>query len=135
VTSSDPSENKAIARNFLEVFSTGNVESILNCLDDGATYWISGSIDGMSGTYNKERLGALLAGVTTVYKKGALEVTPTSMIAEGNRVAVEAESFAELNNDRVYKGTYHYLFEITDGKISRVKEYLDTKHAYDIFYT
>jgi len=136
VTSSGSAdENKAVAKNFLEVFSTGNVEAILNCMDDDATYWVSGSIEGMSDTYDKERLGSLLAGVTTVYKKGALAVTPTSMIAEGNFVAVEAESFAELNNGRVYKNQYHYLFEIADGKVHRVKEYMDTQHAYEIFYS
>jgi hypothetical protein len=117
----------------MEVFSTGDVEGILACLHEDATYWVSGSIPGMSDTYDKQRLGGLLGGVTTVYKGGALRISPTSMIGEGDKVAVEAESFAELLNGRVYKNQYHFLFEVADGKILRVKEYMDTQHAYDTF--
>ena len=39
----------------------------------------------------------LLKQVTGVYKKRALQITPSAMLSEGNRVAVEAESYAELN--------------------------------------
>jgi ketosteroid isomerase-like protein len=126
-------QNKAIVKDFMDVFSTGNVEGILNCLHEDATYWVSGTIEGMSDTYDKARLGGLLGGVTTVYKGGALQISPISMIAEGNKVAAEAESFAELLNGRVYKNQYHFLFEIADGKILRVKEYMDTQHAYNTF--
>lgn len=88
----------------------------------------------MSGSYDREGLGALLGGVTSVYENGALEVTPNSAIAQGDRVAVEATSYAKLKNGRVYQNQYHFLFEIRDGKILSVKEYMDTKHAYDIFF-
>lgn len=127
-------ENIAIANHFAEVFSTGDVDAILACLHPDAVYWVSGSIDGMSGDYTPAELGKLLSGVTTVYTNGALQITPISAIAQDNKVAVEAESYAELTNGRVYQYRYHFLFEIEDGKISSVKEYMDTKHAYDIFY-
>ncbi len=55
-------------------------------------------------------------------------------IAQGDKVAVEAESFAELVNGKVYQNKYHFLFEIRDGQIYRVKEYMDTMHAYQTFY-
>ncbi|MDV7245123.1 MULTISPECIES: nuclear transport factor 2 family protein [Rhodococcus] len=130
-----PEQNIEIANNFAKVFSTGDVDAILDCLHPDATYWVSGQIEGMSGTYDKKRLGELLRGVTSIYKEGALQITPTGAVAQGDRVAVEAESYAELNNGRVYKNQYHFLFEIADGKIIHVKEYMDTKHAYDIFYS
>lgn len=131
---STPEQNIELANNFAKVFSTGDVEQILGTLHPDATYWVSGGIDGMSGSYDKAGLGALLGGVTTVYVNGALEVTPNSAIAQGDKVAVEATSYAELKNGKVYRNRYHFLFEIRDGQIFSVKEYMDTKHAYDIFY-
>lgn len=127
--------NKQLVREFMAAFSTGDVDKILPCLADDAEYWISGTIQGMSGSYDKESLGQLLSGVTSVYSNGALALTPLEMTAEGDRVAAEAESFAELKNGKTYGCKYHYLFVIEDGKIRQVKEYLDTKHAFDIFYT
>lgn len=128
-------DNVLIAKRFAETFSTGNVEAIVASLAPDAEYWVSGSIEGMSGSYSPEELGKLLGGVTTIYKSGALQITPTATTAQGNRVAVEAEGYAELNDGRVYNPKYHFLFEITNGQITRVREYLDTKHAFDIFYS
>ncbi len=51
-------------------------------------------------------------------------------IAEGDQVAVEAESWGELKNGRVYNQEYHFLITLRDGKISAVREYLDTQHAF-----
>jgi uncharacterized protein len=126
-------KNKAIVTEFLEVFSTGDVEGIAAGLHDQANWWVSGKIDGLSGNYSKEEMTTLLKGVTTLYKQGALHIKPLSMIAEGDYVAVEAESFAELQNGRVYNCLYHFLFQIVDGKIKHVKEYMDTHHAYNTF--
>lgn len=126
--------NKAIAADFLATFSTGDVDAILERMHDDATWWVSGSVEGFSGTYGKKELGELLRGVTTVYVERALRITPSHMIAEGNYVAAEAESYATLNNGRIYSNNYHFLFEIADGKVLRIKEYMDTMHAWEIFF-
>jgi ketosteroid isomerase-like protein len=130
---SNHADNKQIVREFLEVFSTGDVAGIVARLHPDATWWVSGTMPGLSATYTRAQMGELLQGVTTVYKQGALKITPTSLVAEGSHVAVEAESYAELNNGRVYNNFYHFLFEIADEKIVRVKEYMDTQHAFDTF--
>jgi ketosteroid isomerase-like protein len=125
---------KAAVARFLEVFSEGIPEKTLAGLTDDVTWWVSGKLDGMSGTYDKEGFGALIGGVADVYA-APLRITPVSMVAEGNRVAVEADSFAELKDGRVYDPRCHFLFEVApDGRISVVHEYLDTKHAYDTFF-
>jgi uncharacterized protein len=125
--------NKALVAEFLRVFSRGDVPGVLAGMHQQGSWWVSGRIDGISGTYSREQLGKLLESVRPVYKEGALRVIPSSMVAEGNRVAVEAESFAELRNGRVYNCQYHFLFEIESGKVTTVKEYVDTKHLFDTF--
>jgi uncharacterized protein len=126
-------QNKAIVAEFLEVFSAGDVPGILDRLHDDATWWVSGSIEGFAGTKSKEEMGKLLEGVVTVYDEGALRLTPVAMVAEGDRVAVEAEGYAELTNGRVYQPQSAFVFEVTDGKIRSVREYIDTLHAHEIF--
>ena len=126
--------NKAVVSDFLATFSRGDVPGVLRRMADEATWWVSGTIAGMSGTYEKGAFGELLQGVKTVYKTGAMQFRPKSMIAEGPFVAVEADSYAELINGRVYSNQYHLLFEIRDGKVLRVKEYMDTLHAHAVFF-
>ncbi|MDT7707766.1 MAG: uncharacterized protein QOG20_3373 [Pseudonocardiales bacterium] len=130
----DPADPKAAVARFLEVFSEGVVEKTLDGLTDDVTWWVSGKLDGMSGTYDKAGFGKLIGGVADVYV-APLKITPTSMVVEGNRVAVEADSFAELRDGRVYDPRCHFLFEVApDGRIAVVHEYLDTKHAFDMFF-
>lgn len=133
---SSTEDNKKVVTAFLEVFSTGNVAEILDGLHEDATWWVSGGLEGMSGSYDKAAFGRLIGGVKDVYTTGALQITPVTMTAEGDRVAVETQSYAELKDGRVYNPSCHFLFVLADdGKILQVKEYLDTKHAYDIFFS
>ncbi|MGE0830991.1 MAG: nuclear transport factor 2 family protein [Hyphomonadaceae bacterium] len=61
--------------------------------------------------------------------KGRLRLDITGVTAEGDRVAVEAVSHAELTNGRLYNNHYHFLIVFRDGKITQVKEYNDSLHA------
>ena len=53
----------------------------------------------------------------------------TGIIAEGDKVAAEAHMTATTATGAVYDNLYHFLFTVEDGRISRMKEYMDTHHA------
>ena len=128
------SDPKAIVARFFAAFSAGDIATVLAMMDDEADWWVSGSVDGFSGRHAKAAFGELLAGVKDIYRGGALRVTPSSMIAEGDNVAVEAEGWAELFNGRIYNSRYHFRVELRGDKILHVREYMDTLHAQQIFF-
>lgn len=125
--------NRAVVTEFMEVFSRGDVDGILACMSDSATWWVAGSIPGISGTKDKAGFAEMLSGIAESTTTGAIRLTPLAFTAEGDRVAVETESYTELKNGRVYNNLYHFLFEVRDGKIHSVKEYLDTEHTTAVF--
>jgi uncharacterized protein len=127
-------ENKAITAEFFATFSTGNVPAIIGAMAPDGSWWVSGKLDGMSGSYTAAGLAPLLVGANAGYKAGALRITPTAMIAEGDKVAVEANGYAELLDGRVYDCQYHFLITIRGGKVGDVREYMDTAHAKEIFF-
>jgi ketosteroid isomerase-like protein len=120
-------ENKKVVLGFIEALTAGNLPAISNALADSATWWVAGSFP-LSGTKTKAQFCELISGVGAS-TEGGLRITPKGVTAEGDRVAVEAESYAKLKNGRVYNNLYHFLFVVRDGKIQQVKEYLDTMHA------
>lgn len=132
-TQSKEDANKAVVTEFMEVFSRGDVDAILGFLTDDATWWVAGTIEGISGEKDKAAFGEMLAGLSTLSTTGAIALTPKALTAEGDRVAAETESYAELTNGRVYNNQYHFVFELSGGRIRRVKEYLDTEHTRAIF--
>ena len=129
----DSIDPKGVVERFFATFSSGDVDRIMDALSDDATWWVSGTIAGMSGTNSKQQLGDLLRAVGPMYKQGALRITPSSMIAEGNLVAVEAESFADLTSGKTYNNHYHFLIELDGDKVRRIKEYSDTHHMLETF--
>jgi ketosteroid isomerase-like protein len=130
----DTQTAKDVVTRFFAVFSGGDVSAILDALDDEAVWWVSGRLEGMSGSYDKASFGPLLLGAKAAYHGAGLTITPIAMIAEGNRVAVEAEGFAELVDGREFTPQYHFLITVRGDKLLQVKEYMDTQHAKDIFF-
>ena len=119
--------NKALVTRFWSAFSASRYDEALGMLTDDATWWVAGTT-ALSGTYPKPKFAELLGQVAPMAPKG-LHVTPKVLTAEGDRVAVEAESYAEFNNGRTYKNQYHFMMVIRDGKFCAVREYLDTEHV------
>ena len=125
--------NKKLVTEFLAHFKRKEVQPALDKMTDDATWWIGGkpALFPICGLKTKAEIGAILQSLVPPTKDG-LAITPKGMVAEGDKVAVEAESLGVLGNGRTYNNEYHFLFTIRDGKISSVKEYLDTMHTADV---
>ena len=127
-------DNKAIAHQFFACFTANDIDGALATMTGNATWWIPGKKDRSpsAGLYSKEKIGRLFHRMSAALKDG-LNMKVKSSIGEGNFVALEVESSGDLTNGRLYRQEYHMLMEFQDGKISAVREYLDTQHAYDVW--
>ena len=126
--------HRATAQRFFELFSAGDIDGALSLMTDDAIWRIPGkkALTPTAGVYTKERIGRLFRRMVDNLTSG-LRMTVLSSIAEGDRVALEVTSSGDLKNGRQYRQEYHFLMEFRDGKISAVREYLDTQHAYDVW--
>ena len=127
--------NKQLAAEFFARFSANDIAGVLNAMTDDATWWLPGKPGQLPlvGVQSKEQIGRLFHTMAGRLKNG-LKMTVKSMIAEGDKVAVEAESHGELKNGRVYNQEYHILMTFRDGKLSKVREYLDTQHVFATWF-
>ena len=128
---SELEDNKALVRRFWEAFSESRFEDALALLSDDATWWVAGTTD-ISGKYSKPEFRELVMGVSEGTESG-VQVTPTLLTAEGDRVSMEATSYGKMLDGKEYKNIYHFMHEVQDGRISAVREYMDTEHVTEIF--
>lgn len=128
-------DNKQLAGEFFARFSANDIPGVLDRMADDATWWIAGKPEQLpaAGTHSKEQIARIFYTMAGQLKNG-LKMTVKSLIAEGDQVAVEAESYGELQNGRVYNQTYHFLVTVRAGKISAVREYLDTQHVFATWF-
>ena len=114
-------DNKKTALAFMASMSAGGMD--LSLLTDDIQWWVPGR-----GLMSKADFFALANGFRGLVKD-RIELTVHGVTAEGDRVAIEAESYGELTNGKIYNNTYHFLFVFRDGKICLSKEYNDSQHA------
>ena len=132
-------ENKAICIQFM----TTSPPDSFDLLADDLSWTIMGKESGsdLKGPQTKAQFIGDLEGAGNskglddaaekIFPKG-LRLKIHGVIAEGNKVALEAESFADTSHGKKYNNVYHFLFELRDGKIVTVREYMDTAHQIDV---
>ncbi len=121
---------KEMARDFIAAIAAGDVEKIAAAYHDEGACWTSGNTL-ISGLMPKDKIVAGAGAVLAAFPEG-LAFTITGITAEGERVAIEAESDGVHASGRHYHNFYHFLCEYKDGKLYRFKEYMDTEMVTDI---
>ena len=127
--------NRKAADALFSRLSAGDIPGALALLTDDATWLVAGRREDLptAGTYDKKRIEKLMTAMLG-QMKSPMTFTLTGRVAEGDKVAIEAESLGHLTNGRTYNQHFHFLLEFRGGKICAVREYLDTLHARNVWY-
>ncbi len=126
--------NKEIVVNFYTTFLSDKADRAFAMMDENASWTVMGKsgTEAQLNTMSKAQFIELIKAVGALFPNG-LRATIKGITAEGDRVALESESYGETTSGKIYNNTYHTLFEIRDGKIQAVREYCDTLHVHDVF--
>ena len=116
--------NRKVVLNFIEAFSRGDAAAADQCLAPDAMTHAKG-FGMLSGPRPRELILATTAAFKDLIPNG-LSPTFTSVIADGDRVAVEFVGGATLINGEDYSNEYCMVFTLSDGKIKSVNEYYCT---------
>jgi len=122
--------NKRLVTKFFKDFSDGDIDTAFSLVREDARWWVPGTLP-FSGTKTKAEYLKVVGAIKAGFPSG-LKLTPGEMTAEGNRVAVEVESFGEHANGKSYRNKYHFLIYLENGLFVNVKEYMDTQHLKDL---
>ena len=123
-------DNKTIVSTFFKHFSNAQIEEAFLLVSDDVKWWVPGNLP-FSGTKSKSEYMQVVGSIQTGFPEG-LKLIVQSMIAEGNQVAAEVESDGKHANGKHYNNKYHFLITIEAGRMTEVKEYMDTLHLYQL---
>lgn len=65
--------------------------------------------------------------------EGSIKLHATNVIAEGDQVVIEAQGEACTKDGRAYNNLYCIVLKLQDGKITHIREYMDTELTKSIF--
>lgn len=123
-------QNKKAVAAFFEALNNNDMDTMLGLYHAEGSCWTSGKTL-ISGTMTVEQIAAGATAILEAFPKG-LTFTVHAVTAEGDRVAVEAESLGEHASGVMYNNLYHFMFVMREGKVLQLKEYMDTELVTDI---
>jgi ketosteroid isomerase-like protein len=127
---SEIERNKEVARQFIENMSNNNVAAIIESYDDDVKIYTMGNTL-ISGVVNKTQAKEFAGQVLNAFPKG-IKFVIHNLTAEDDRVAIEAESFADHVSGKYYNNKYHFFMRLKDGKVTELKEYMDTEMVTEV---
>ncbi|MEU1203856.1 nuclear transport factor 2 family protein [Nocardia sp. NPDC005825] len=92
------------------------------------------ALDGPSHMIGRQAITHFLAHEFSRLFVGDVAVEFRGFYVDGDRVIVEETMSATLANGNAYRNDYCFIFELRDGLIHRVREYMDTARGHrDVF--
>ncbi|WP_311269491.1 nuclear transport factor 2 family protein [Sphingobium sp. WCS2017Hpa-17] len=120
--------SRAVVESYLARLVAGRADAGELVAPD-ADWWVAGGWDG-GGRFQRVEVEQI-ADLSRNWFDGPMRFSVRSVIADGAQVAVELHSDALLRGGAPYANDYVMIYEVRNGLIRSVREYLDTQLIVD----
>jgi uncharacterized protein len=128
-------QNKEMVKATWTAFGKGDLKTAFGNMADNVSWLVPGSIAGVSGVKRgKDEILKFMGSVGAVLPEG-MHSEITRAYADGDTVILELTNKAKVSNGKSYENEYCFVFEIENGKIRRIREYVDTQKAKEILFS
>ncbi len=122
-------KNIEIVQSYLAARGRGDLDAALEYIADDFSQRLMFQMPDNPGEWHgKEGLRAFVSNIRRLFPDGST-VTVERIWGSEDAVIAETINSGHTNNDLDYSNKYCYIYEITDGKISAVREYADSYYA------
>ncbi len=120
-------QNLEIVRRGYEAFGRGDIDALLELLDENVE-WVSPGPPDMPTAgrhHGREAVRAFFGAINETFE--IQQFAPGTFVAQGDHVVVLGKDVARVKaTDKVITEPWAHAFELRNGKIVRFQEYLDT---------
>jgi uncharacterized protein len=128
-------EKKALVTRTWDAFGKGDIKSAFANMSDNVSWLVPGNLPGVSGLKRgKEEILKFMSGVGDTFPEG-LQSEIRKVHCDGDTVVVELTNRGKVRNGKQYENEYCFVFELEEGKIRRIREYVDTQKAREILFS
>ena len=126
---------KETVQKYYDSLASGDYATAMGLFADDIAWWVPPSSP-MAGLYEgKQAVLGLFGKGTELYDPSVpMKIEILNLVAEDERCAAEIRITARTAKGKEYKNYYHFLFQCRDGKITGVKEYVDTLYAQRVLF-
>jgi len=126
--------NEQLVLDFFEVLSSGDLETLRGFFHDKSTWEPKvKNIAGAGKHVGMDIIDAFLAPVRGMFEPGDPKVHVQNMFSDGPMVCVESFSTGKTMDGKTYENDYAWVFEVSNGKVDALREYMDSHYTAQLF--
>jgi hypothetical protein len=120
---------------FFETLSSGDLDALAGHLHEDASWEpMVRDIPGAACHEGRDTIiNEFLAPVRGAFRPGDPKTHVDAMISDGDRVVCETHATGLKADGKAYANRYCWVFELRDGKVLRVREYMDSLYVARFF--
>jgi uncharacterized protein len=127
--------NERVVLDFFAALNNSDLDSVRSLLHEEATWTAQVREVPGAGTYkgHKGIIDEFLAPVRGLFAPGDPKVIVDSIASNGPLVMTETRGFGHLKDGRPYANLYAWAVEVNGGKITAIREYMDSHYVMGLF--
>jgi ketosteroid isomerase-like protein len=116
-------QNKQVVMDWFDAVNRGDEDAILAMTtDDFGFMTMARAPEWLLYHWTRHEFAKVPSTMSQVLT-APIQLKINDVTAEGERVAVEAETDSLMLNGKRYNNAYHFVFKVRDGKLYEVREY------------
>jgi ketosteroid isomerase-like protein len=129
----NPNEQTVV--NFFDTLGSGDLNKLGELLYPDIIWTVMNSDIPGSGPHEGRDhvLNEFLAPVRGSFKPGDPKVVIDNLVSTGDCVMAETRALGERADGRQYNNRYAWAFELRDGKVQKIREYMDSYYVVRFF--
>ena len=128
-------QNKEMVKATWTAFSKGDIKTAFGNMADNVSWLVPGTNPEVAGVKRgKDEILKFMGSVGTLFPEG-LQSEITRAHATDDAVILELTNRGKVSNGKQYENEYCFVFELENGKIRRIREYVDTAKANAILFS
>lgn len=126
-------EEKTVVE-FFDTLSSGDLEALRALLHPDASWTPTAKDIPGAGVHHPRDaiIDEFLAPVRGMFKPGDPKVHISNIVSSGDRVMVESRSLGTFTDGREYDNLYAWAFDLKDGKVWKIREYMDSLYIHKL---
>lgn len=128
-------ESERTVLKFLDTLSTGDLARVRPLFHPDATWTVMVKEVPGAGVHKGRDfiVDEFLAPVRGLFKEGDPKIHVNSIASKGPLVLAEIRGVGKLSDGRDYDNRYAWAFEVKDGMIFAIREYMDSHYVMSLF--
>jgi hypothetical protein len=119
-------QNKEMVTKTWRAFITGDLDTALANMSDEISWVIPGNLKSVSGLKRgKQAVRDFGSNISRAFPQGLNSEIAKVHAAGDDTVIIELTNHGKAANGKDYRNEYCFVFELENGKVRRVREYVD----------